>query len=740
MNLGVYLETINFQEISHKLTPYIESIVLINSPGGKKQGNEYMAGNIHGGQGDSFRINLNTGKWADFATGEKGGDIISLYAKIKDIQNPDSARQLSELYLHNKPTISYPVVPPKSQTKIIKPPLNHKFDPPLYKQVKPTDVYTYCDYDGSVMFYICRYDHEENEKHVKMFTPWTFSDNGKWQPKAWPSPRPLYNLDKLHEFPDKAVLIVEGEKAANAAQKIVGNTYIVTTWPNGAQAYEKVDWSPLKNRRVLIWPDSDKPGIEAMSQIAAKISQSCEELKFINTDLPHGHDAADVDFSFEQFKKWATERLQVVKSKTIAEQPKKTEIIHATVEREIKPLNYSMLYLEHKIQTISEKNLNPIPNAANVAKIMSFDEKYKGTIWFDEFYQSIMTNKNSKTPRRWHDADDLELLYYMQTNHNMPKLYKGNASDAAVIYAYANKRNELKDWLLSLEWDGSSRIDNFLYHAYGVEQTDYTTAVSRNWLTGLVARGIRPGCKFDEMLILEGRQGTYKSTSLRVLGGKYFAESNAQLDNKDFMMELAGSWIIEFDELDQFRKAETTLIKKKLSQQTDRYRPAYLRHVVDVPRTCVFVGTTNKEQYLHDETGGRRFWPIRCEKADLDYIAENREQLFAEAVYRIEQLNATWHEMPESTALEQEERRETDPWEEIIKIQLNSPLCEINRQSLSLTINNVAKYVLNIEDNRFEIKDSRRIGRILKALGYKSFVSKDRNRLSTRIYKQNKWD
>ena len=309
------METINFQEISHKLTPYIESIVLINSPGGKKQGNEYMAGNIHGGQGDSFRINLNTGKWADFATGEKGGDIISLYAKIKDIQNPDSARQLSELYLHNKPTISYPVVPPKSQTKIIKPPLNHKFDPPLYKQVKPNDIYIYRDHGGSVMFYICRYDYEENGKHVKMFTPWTFSDNGKWQPKAWPSPRPLYNLDKLHEFPDKAVLIVEGEKAANAAQKIVGNMYIVTTWPNGAQAYDKADWTAIYGRKVLLWPDADEPGHMAMSQIAARLVNNCMEVKYLNTNLPDGHDAADINMNWKQFKTWATPLVSITSEK-----------------------------------------------------------------------------------------------------------------------------------------------------------------------------------------------------------------------------------------------------------------------------------------------------------------------------------------------------------------------------------------------------------------------------------------
>jgi predicted P-loop ATPase len=315
----------------------------------------------------------------------------------------------------------------------------------------------------------------------------------------------------------------------------------------------------------------------------------------------------------------------------------------------------------------------------------------------------------------------------------MPMLSKYSTEAAVQQIADSNSRSELKEWLESLKWDGVIRSEDFLTNAYGVDKNDYVRAISRNWLIGLVARGIKPGCKFDEMLILEGDQGTYKSTSIKALAGNFAAESNADLSTKDFMQELTGTWIVEFDELDQFRKAESTLIKKKLSQQSDRYRPPYGRNVVDVPRTCVFVGTTNQSTYLKDETGGRRFWPICVKKADLNYILENREQLFAEAVALFKQ-GHSWHEVPESAKQEQEARREQDPWEEVIadylqknngNIIIGNPNPPFEPMISKLTAQNIAKYILNVPIERYDKSVSLRIGRCFRALGYEMKTVRD---------------
>lgn len=710
---------INFEQAANRLLPHAETILAIHCPGGKRRGHEYVASSITGGDGTSFSLNLTTGLWADFATGEKGKDIISYYAHLKSINNAQALDELSAQYLSGLPQVTHPIKPQKPAPRPVKPPINSKFPNPNYKGHSPSAVYVYRDESGEPLFYICRYDYD-GQKH---FTPYTFSENGEWTPKHWPNPRPLFNLDKLLHDPKKPVLIVEGEKAALAAEKFI-NIYTVVTWSSGANSIKNTDFTPLTNRSVLLWPDADEPGIKAMSILASILKPICQQVKVINTDQSNGWDAADAlseGFNQAKFLSWAKPLvIDLNKSQTpiqppADEPPPEIQI----VERENEPpRNKSVLFIELGLTPISEKNPMPIPNMANVIKLLSFAPIYKGKIWFDEFHQSIMTNYNCEKPRRWTEADDLSMLYDFQSNWNMPKLTAQSCEQAIRSIAFSNIKNEVKDWLTSLKWDGVSRILDFMTIALGVSPSVYSMAVSRNWFIGLVARAIRPGCKFDEMLILEGPQGIYKSTAISTLGGKYFAESNASLDSKDFMIELAGAWIIEFDELDQFRKSDATLIKKKLSQKTDRYRPVHAKQVIDVPRSCVFVGTTNQSEYLKDETGGRRFWPVLCSKIDIEYIKENREQLFAEAVHELNN-GATWHEVPDETKAEQEIRREVDPWEEIIASSLNQEnFIQVGQSQKLITTNNIAMYVLNIPIERYDKRVANRIGKCLRVVGY----------------------
>lgn len=729
---------INFEQAANRLLPHAETILSIHCPGGKRRGHEYVASSITGGEGTSFSLNLTTGRWADFATGEKGKDIISYYAHLKSINNAQALDELSAQYLSGLPQVTHPIKPQKPAPRPVKPPINSKFPNPNYKGHSSSAVYVYRDESSEPLFYICRYDYD-GKKH---FTPYTFSENGEWTPKHWPNPRPLFNLDKLLHDTKKPVLIVEGEKAALAAEKFI-NIYTVVTWSSGANSIKNTDFTPLTNRSVLLWPDADEPGIKAMSILASILKPICQQVKVINTDQANGWDAADAlseGFNQSKFLSWAKplvidlNKSQANKSQApiqtlVDEPPPEIQI----VERENEPpRNKSVLFIELGLTPISEKNPMPIPNMANVSKLLNYVPQYKDKIWVDEFHQAILTTYNCTNPRKWNNYDDVILTYDFQSNWNMPKLSSKTIEEAVRNVGISNRKNELKEWLLSLKWDGEPRIETFLTNAYGVEQTDYVKAVSRNWLIGLVARGISPGCKFDEMLILEGPQGTFKSTSIRALAGKYFSESNASLDSKDFMQELTGVWIVEFDELDQFRKSDATLIKKKLSQQTDRYRPSHMPHVVDVPRTCVFVGTTNQSEYLKDETGGRRFWPIRIEKADIEYIKENREQLFAEAAHLFKN-GATWHEMPESTKDEQEARRQVEGWEPFIEEYLcrtEGVLFDnnLNPNEIPLTCENIAVYILGIEKSRYGSSDKYRISKAMRALGYKTFSKTVENR------------
>lgn len=196
--------------------------------------------------------------------------------------------------------------------------------------------------------------------------------------------------------------------------------------------------------------------------------------------------------------------------------------------------------------------------------------------------------------------------------------------------------------------------------------------------------------------------------------------------------------IVEFGELDQFRKAETTLIKKKLSCAVDSYRPSYGRAVVDIPRTCVFVGTTNKDNYLQDETGARRFWPIRVKVCDIDYIKENREQLFAEAVALYKQ-GVSWYEVPDQARDEQEARREEDPYEEYILDRINGGL-DPSKPWLGamgkdrFTTKDVWEGALRGDPSRLDKKAQGSIAKSLRALGYELSIGKDKDRKSFRYW------
>jgi predicted P-loop ATPase len=195
--------------------------------------------------------------------------------------------------------------------------------------------------------------------------------------------------------------------------------------------------------------------------------------------------------------------------------------------------------------------------------------------------------------------------------------------------------------------------------------------------------------------------------------------------------------IVEFGELDQFRKSDNTLIKKKLSCPVDYFRPPYGREPIEAPRTCVFVGTTNKDKYLQDETGARRFWPIKVTVCDTEYIKENRDQLFAEA-YQAYLNGETWYDVPEQAKDEQEARREADPYEEIIAewIEKGNPSKPWESRKESFTTAQVWIEGLNGDPSRLDMKASKSIARSLKALGYEQVITKDKERKSIKEWRK----
>jgi predicted P-loop ATPase len=217
------------------------------------------------------------------------------------------------------------------------------------------------------------------------------------------------------------------------------------------------------------------------------------------------------------------------------------------------------------------------------------------------------------------------------------------------------------------------------------------------------------------MMILEGPQGELKSSACAVLGGEWFSDNLPDvIAGKDVSQHLRGKWLIEVSEMHAMSRAEAALLKAFVTRTVERYRPSYGHMEVIEPRQCAFIGTTNKNTYLRDETGGRRFWPIKCGSVDLDGLADDRDQLFAEAIEAYRAGEAWWpdrtfekeHMMPQQAA-----RYETDVWEENIATYIST--------KDKVTVAQVAHEALHIETPRIGTADQRRIAAALEQLGWK---------------------
>lgn len=310
-------------------------------------------------------------------------------------------------------------------------------------------------------------------------------------------------------------------------------------------------------------------------------------------------------------------------------------------------------------------------------------------------------------PAHWRGAPGGELAITRQSDHI------GAVLGGRIIPQLESKFLILA--LSALKWDGVARLETWLSRYLGAEETPYVAGIGPMFFRALVARIFTPGCKSDHMMILEGPQGARKSTACAIIGGEWFSDNLHDVTSKDAMQHLRGKWLLEVSEMSAMSKAENSALKAFITRTTERYRPPHGRREVIEPRQCTFIGTTNKEVYLRDETGGRRFWPVKVGVIDTDALARDRDQLFAEAVKQY-QGGAKWWPDGEferrHIVAEQEARFEADPWQDDIEKFVQGR----NRVSVS----EVAKLALGFSADKIGTTEQRRIAAVLASSGWKS--------------------
>lgn len=773
---------IPYTDLANHALSVIESL-LSNWIGGKRSRTEWQAEKTaRGGMGDSLTVKLSTGEWMHGASDSKGGDLISLYAYLNGLEQhtaaidvadqigyalPEGCRPTEDKTPRQKPVVDPAAVkatkPKKEETPwhpVTPVPADHS-EIPLAHPVRglPFAKWAYKDAAGELLGFVYRFNTSDGGKETLPLT-YCFNSTTKkheWRWMQWQEPkRPLYGLDRLAAKPDAFVLLVSGEKCADAALDLLTRGAIVT-WSGGDNAVDKIDWTPLAGRRIYAWADCDahrvkrtkaeielgvdaesKPllpeheqsGIRAMLKIKQNLLALNADTQFLMVNIPKplavpsGWDIADaIDAG------WDADRLRNFILNT--RDYENIAPINSAEPPPIDPCAAPATEVEWRHLMARNDKGKILDTRENVFLMLTRHDGLAGMLAYDQFALRIVKRKPApwdydaagkakfEGESEWSDTDSLELSYWVAQAEDLSVRSLDNINHAVKLAASRAAYDPLVEYLRGLEWDGTKRIDYWLTDFVGVIKSPYTSLAGRLFLISMIARAFKPGCIMRAMPVFEGAQFRGKSSIARILGGRWFSDSPLDLKGKDGFINIQGTWLHEIAELGSFSNQEAPVIKAYLSSASDRFRSPFDKFAKDYPRRTVFFGTTNEDQYLRDKTGNSRFWPLITEEVgeiDLDGLEVWRDQLFAEAVALFD-AGERWHPLAdEQSALfepEQRLRQYDDPWLERIADYLDM-------ETFSTTsVSNVMSDCLKLEIAKQSPAEGIRVGKIITSLGWK---------------------
>jgi len=324
-----------------------------------------------------------------------------------------------------------------------------------------------------------------------------------------------------------------------------------------------------------------------------------------------------------------------------------------------------------ELQLAVTKDGNPRICLGNLIEILEGDPKYKARLSWCAFRDLLLL-----------DGDRLEQQWIGEVGYDLGRRYGLHAGERLIEWSVDTVARRypidpLIEYLGPLEWDGVNRLDGWLGRYLGVEDdaTGLVAAMGRKWMISAAARAIRPGCKVDTVLVLHGPQGGGKSSAIEVLASDdWYMSSSIDVRSKDARVALQGKWLVEWAELDALKRADANAAKAFITERADDYRPPYGRHNVKRPRRCVFVGTTNDPTFLVDSTGDRRFLVVSCGQIALDALEKDRDQLWAEAVERLQAGEIWWLDRDEEALRRTHTQRYqmVDPWIDLAEVWIRA--------------------------------------------------------------------
>ena len=599
----------------------------------------------------------------------------------------------------------------------------------------PIADYAYHNAAGQDVLHVCRYrpfndgDAPPVEDVITLY--WTWTDSTWVARRGAPERSPLFQLDRLNEHYASPAYVTDTEESAAALQMLFDEheyRAIATTFPGGLGRATRDDLLLLMERPVTFWISHrvDRARDGAMKAASLLWRGENREVGFIHTptDKPAGWGAStavETGWSWADIRDFMKDHRRGLEAvprdvpEAAAPNPGvDVEIMHEPREA---PIGGSLMEKWRTAALSCNANGAPYNNMFNASRIIEVSKGAYCDVWLDEFRDKIMTRGSAEEEaREWREVDTFELTRFIQSpqGYGIQKMSPTMVHEAVVLQASKQKRNEVRDWLQSLKWDGKNRLNESFIRGWGVNDTAYYRAIGRCFIMGAAARILLPGCKVDTLPVFEGAQGIFKSTSLLTLASeRWYDEPSYDVGSIDFLQSLKGKWILEFAEMAVLSGRQGDKNNSVITRRVDTYRPSYGRIAVSYPRMCVFAATTNNPEWNDSEFGARRFWPVRCGRIDLGYIAELREQLFAEAVARVER-GEQWFDVPlDEAKSEQEARIPVDAWDKLIKDYLQfRQECEIGEILLgALDIKDTAKWSGAL---------ARRVGVILRRNGWLS--------------------